>query len=54
MYGNLSYALVSRKLELKVGPQFQYGLTNLYNHEMYGSRHLLFAGIITRIAFPGK
>ena len=43
-----------KSISLEIGPRLQYGLTNFFDKDVYGSRHLLFAGLETRIFFPKK
>ena len=41
-------------VSVELGPRLQYGMTRLFKNEYYGSRHLLFAGLETRIFFRKK
>jgi len=43
-----------KTISLEIGPRLQYGLTNFFDKNVYGNRHLLFAGLETRIFFPKK
>jgi hypothetical protein len=44
----------NRPVSLELGPRLQYGMTNLFKNSYYGSRHLLFAGLETRILLRKK
>jgi len=46
--------LRNRPVSVELGPRLQYGLTNFTRKEYYGNRHLLFAGLETRIFFRKK
>ncbi len=50
-FGGVSYRLYQRNTSMEIGPQFQYGLTNLYKKELYGSRHLIFVAVSARLFF---
>ena len=43
-----------KAVSLEIGPRLQYGLTRLFKENIYGSRHLLFAGMEVRLSFPKK
>jgi len=43
-----------KAMPVEIGPRLQYGLTNLFKENIYGSRHLLFAGMEVRLSFPKK
>jgi hypothetical protein len=43
-----------KSFSILVGPQFQYGMTNLFKKEVYGAKHLLHAGISAKILFGKK
>jgi hypothetical protein len=45
------YRLLQKKLKLEIGPQLGYDFSNIFKKELYGSRHLFFAGISTKIFF---
>jgi hypothetical protein len=38
-------------VSIELGPRLQYGLSNFTRKDYYGSRHLLFAGLETRVFF---
>ena len=50
-FGGISYRLWQKNTYMEIGPQFQYGLTNLYKKELYGSRHLIFVAVSARLFF---
>ncbi len=50
----LHYRLLQKNMQLEIGPQFNYGISNLFNKDLYGSRHLFFAGIGTKISFSKR
>lgn len=41
-------------VSIELGPRLQYGLSNFTRKDYYGSRHLLFAGLETRVFFRKK
>jgi len=43
-----------KAMPVEIGPRLQYGLTNLFKQNIYGSRHLLYAGMELRLSFPKK
>jgi Outer membrane protein beta-barrel domain len=47
----LNYRLLQKSFSVETGPQFNYCLTNIFEKQLYGSRHLFFAGISTKIFF---
>lgn len=46
--------LRGRPVSFEIGPRLQYGMTNFFKKEWYGSRHLLFAGLEARIFLQKK
>lgn len=50
-FGGIAYRLLQKNTSMEIGPQFQYGLTNLYKKELYGNRHLIFVAVSARIFF---
>lgn len=48
------YRLLQKRFKLETGPQVNYYLSNIFKKELYGSRHLFFAGISTKIFFGKK
>jgi Outer membrane protein beta-barrel domain len=53
LQAGFNYRLLQKKIKLEIGPQFNYGINKFFKKELYGSRHLFFAGVSTRI-FLGK
>lgn len=47
----INYRLLQKSFGVEAGPQFNYSLTNIFEKQLYGSRHLFFAGISTKIFF---
>jgi hypothetical protein len=43
-----------KAMPVEIGPRLQYGLTNLFKENIYGNRHLLFAGMELRFSFRKK
>ncbi|HEY4151462.1 MAG TPA: outer membrane beta-barrel protein [Chitinophagaceae bacterium] len=43
--------LQNKPLSFEAGPRLQYGVTRLFKQEIYGDRHLLFAGLEMRMFF---
>ena len=51
----VNYQLWPQKpFSVLVGPQFQYGMTNLFKKEVYGAKHLLYAGISAKLQIGKK
>jgi hypothetical protein len=53
-FAGISYRLGQKNTSMEIGPQFQYGFTNLYKKEFYGSRHLIFVAVSARLFFHRK
>jgi hypothetical protein len=49
------YSLLRRKTyEFQLGPGFRYGISHPFKKEVYGARHMVFAGMDARIIFHKK
>jgi hypothetical protein len=51
LLGGFNYKVSQKKLKVEIGPQINYNLSNIFQKQLYGSRHLFFAGIGTKIFF---
>ena len=51
LLAGFNYRVLQKTVQLEIGPQFNYNLINTFKKELYGSRHMLFAGISTKIYF---
>ena len=54
LLAGVRYRLFQHSLPIEIGPQFSYGLGNIFKKELYGSRHLFFGGISASIFFQKK
>ncbi|HTL09305.1 MAG TPA: outer membrane beta-barrel protein, partial [Chitinophagaceae bacterium] len=45
------YRLLKRSTHIELGPQFNYGFSNMFNSNVYGNRHPLFAGFRAAVLF---
>ena len=48
------YRLLKRRTRLALGPQFNYGFSNMFNSNVYGNRHPLFVGLRAAVYFSKK
>lgn len=51
LQAGFNYRLSQKALLVETGPQLSFGLSNIFKKETYGSMHLFFAGISTRVYF---
>ena len=49
-----SYRLFPATMPVEIGPQINYNLTNIFNKDLYGSRHLFFGGINAKVFLHKK
>lgn len=54
LLAGFSYRVFSKSFVIETGPQVNYGLSNIFKKELYGSRHLFFAGLHASIFFHKK
>jgi hypothetical protein len=54
LFAGANYRLLQKTTLLEVGPQFSYGLTNLFKNDLYGNGHLFFIAVSARWFFHKK
>ncbi|MEO6315345.1 MAG: porin family protein [Chitinophagaceae bacterium] len=54
LLAGIDYKFFPKSVPVLVGPQINYGISNIFTKDLYGSRHLFFAGIGAKIFFSKK